>query len=218
VKRAAAPALAASLLLLGLLPARAAEVDVERLELGVRIEPGSRMLYARATFFLRNLGPDSVELLEFALPEKLADRFLLRAVWDRGGELGWRADPPEAGAAPALRVALRAPLAPRKGLVLVVAYDLDLNDFDAWGDRLQVTPESARLPTTGWYPWPANAHRLVPSQLRLFARVPKQWPVAAPAKLKRSQEGTLLTSYELVLFPVRPDEWLFRAGDSRVPQ
>jgi hypothetical protein len=192
--------------------AAAAQVEIERLELDARLEPQARAVYARATFFLRNRSYSSPDVLEFDFPAALAGRVRLGSVWDRNGELSWRADEVNPDGTRRLRVEVRAPLFPGKKLVVVVSYDLDLEGFAAAQDALQLTAESARLATTGWYPLPRGSEPDLPRRLRLTVRLPKEWQVAAPAKLKRLRDGTALASYELELQRVEPGQLLFRAG------
>jgi len=203
--------------LLGVPLAAAAQVEIERLELDARLEPQARAVYARATFFLRNRSYSSPDVLEFDFPAPLGGRARVNAVWDRQGELPWRADAAEGERAGPLRVALRSPLAFGKKLVVVVSYDLELEGFTAPPEALLVTPEGARLATTGWYPWPRGSEPDLPRRLRLTVRLPKEWQVAAPAKLKRLRDGTALASYELELQRVEPGQLLFRAGAALPP-
>lgn len=190
----------------------AAQLVIERVELTVRIEPRFQALYTKAKYLFRNRSYQDIDTFEFEFPASLAARVTLNTVWDRGGELPWRLDPAEEGATRLLLVALRAPLEPRKSLIVVVSYDLALEGFEAADKSLFVSPDGARLPTTGWYPLPAGSAQALPEALRLAVRLPREWPVEAPAKLKRISDGTLLAAYELELPHLRPDQLLFRAG------
>lgn len=215
-----AAALAVSFLLAGLFPAapaaQTAPVEVERLELTVRVDPAYQALYARAAFFLRNRTYGSPDVLEFDFPAALADRVRLGSVWDRNGELGWRADEVTADGVRRLRVQARAPLFPGKKLVVVVTYDLELEGFAAADDGLLVSRDVVRLPAAGWYPQLVDA-AAPPRALRLTARLPKDWQVQAPGKLKRLNDGTALASYEFDLKEGRPGDVLLRAGAPRPP-
>jgi hypothetical protein len=203
--------LALAALLLAALPV-AAQLEIERLELEARLDPREQALYTRATFFLRNRTPRSLEVLELDFPAALASRARVNAVWDRDGELPWRADEDEGPDARPLRVGLRTPLAFGKKLVVVVGYDLDLaSSASSPGDAV-VTEKSARLAATGWYPLPRSAAPALPRRLRLAVRLPKDWQVAASGKLKRLQEGSALATYEVTLERVEPGAPLLRAG------
>ncbi len=205
------PLLLAAGLLLTALPA-AAQLEIERVELEVRLDPREQALYARATYFLRNRGYRSPETLEFDFPAALAGRVRLGPVWDRNGELSWRADEVNPDGTRRLRVEVRAPLFPGKKLVVVVSYDLDLAEFGSSPADIVVTEKSARLAATGWYPLPRGAAPVLPRRLRLAVRLPKDWQVVASGKLKRLQAGTVLASYEVTLEHVEPGAPLLRAG------
>lgn len=220
------PLLVAASLLLTALPVHgepvqgepaAAQLEVEKLELTARVEPVERALYVRAAYFLRNRGRASPDSLELLFPVPVSPRLEVRAVWDRGGELPWRADTTSEDGARQLLVGLRAPLLPGKKLVLVASYDLDLEGYEAAGESLRLTQESAQLAATGWYPLPRGSEPALPRRLRLTVRLPKEWQVAAPVKFKRLRDGTALASYELELQRLEPGAWLFRAGVTLPP-
>lgn len=195
----------------------AAQIEVERVELSVRIDAPLHSLYTQARLLLRNRGPRSPAVLELAFPAPLGPRVRPGAVWDRKGELPWRSDPVEADSTRPLRVELRSPLAPGKRLVVVVSYDLNLKGFLSSGAALSVSRDGAQLPTTGWYPLPEGSPPASPQALRLTVRLPKEWQVTAPVKLKQLRDGTALASYELRLRPVEPGQWLLRAGQTLPP-
>lgn len=202
------------LLLAGLAPPlRAQEVSVARLEFDVRIDPPPQSLYVKATYHVRSARTRTI--LDFHLPAAVAARMDFRRVWDREGELSWRLVMADEGVPQALRVFLRAPLEPRRLLVLVVSYDLNLKEAGVPAVIATVEPDRARLATTGWYPLPTGSGTRLPLLLRLAVRLPKQWRVEAPVPLKQILDGTILDSYELELRRVRPDELLFRAQRPR---
>lgn len=194
-----------------------AQLEVERVELNVRIDARWQALYAQAKFDLRNHGPQSPDIVEFNFPAPLSPRLEIVTVWDRKGELPWRSDPVKEDTPRKLLVALRSPLAPEKKLALVVSYDLDLKDYAPPGAAVSVSSKSARLSTTGWYPLPARSDPALPRTLRLAVRLPKEWRVEAPVELKQLRDGTTLASYELELEPVEPSQLLFRAGSGLPP-
>ncbi|MFQ5776976.1 MAG: hypothetical protein ACE5IP_03100 [Terriglobia bacterium] len=206
----------ATLLLAGLLslapiPLRA-QLRAERVNLEVRIDPAPLAVYAKARLVLRNRNPKSRDIVELRFPAPLGSRVQVRAVWDRGGELGWRSDAGADGESRKLRIALRAPLRRGKKVEVVVSYDMDLTGFTSPEAPLEVSSSGARLGTTGWYPLPLGLDPAAPQRLRLSVRLPKEWRVSARARLKKLSNGTALASYELTLKRVEPGRWLLRAG------
>lgn len=195
----------------------AAELEVERVELNVHLDPPLQALYAQAKLTLRNRGLASLDAVELEFPRELEPRLQVRAVWDRGGELPWRQEPSEAGIPRPVLVGLRSFLDGGKKLTLVVSYDLNLKEFAGADGALRVSPEKASLPTTGWYPVPVGSDAPLPRSLRLTVRLPKEWRVSAPGKLKQIRDGTALASYELEVKPVEPGRWLFRAEANLPP-
>lgn len=202
-----------------LLPAnqRAAQLEVERAEVNVHLDPPLLALYARAKLVLRNRSGQNLETLELEFPAPLGPRIKVRAVWDRGGELPWRAGPADEGAPRTLVVALRSPLPPEKESVVVVSYDVELEGFAAPKGPLSISSESAWLSTTGWYPLPGGSEPALPQELRLVVRLPKRWQVTAAVELKQISKGTALASYELELQTVEPGRILVRAGTALLP-
>lgn len=201
------------LCVLGLGPRPAAALDspleVERVELSVRLDPPLQALYAQAHFLLRQHGLPGRDVIAFRVPAAVGPRLHVAAVWDDQGELPWRFDAEKAGPW-ALRVELRSPLRLGKRMVVVVNYELELGGAGL-PEGAAVSEESALLLTTGWYPFPAGPNQRLPRELRLTARLPKQWQVEAPVKVKKLNDGTALASYELRLRPVEPGQLLLRA-------
>jgi len=204
------------LLLVGVLLAApvspAAELEVERVELSVQLDPEAQALYATARLFVRNPGPAALEILEFSVPAPLGRHFECRSVWVRKGELGWRLDPVEESSAARLRVALLTPLKAGKKLVIGISYEVNLEGLSAPDAPARVSPQNARLSTTGWYPLPAGSGSVAPQRLRLAVRLPKDWRVSAPVEIKRITDGSALASYELELKHFEPGQLLFGAA------
>ena len=197
---------------------RAAPLELERLDLEVHIDPRFQALYAKAQLVLRNDARESRDTVELEFSAPLAPRIQVRSVWDRRGELPWRLDSVSGANAPRLLlVGLRSALAPGKKQVVVVSYEVDLQGFTASAAPVAVSSESARLSTTGWYPVPAGSDPALPRALHLTVRLPKEWQVAAPVKLKQLRDGTALASYELELPRVQPGQLLLRAGTALPP-
>lgn len=204
-----------SLLLAGvLLPAPgvpAAELQVERVELSVQLDPELHALYATARLFLRNPSHQALDILDFTVPAPLGARFECRSVWVREGELGWRLDPVEDNAA-TLRVALSSPLKAGKKLVVGISYEVNLEGLRAPGAPASVSAQNAQLSTTDWYPLPvAGSGLAVPARLRLAVRLPKDWRVSAPTEVKKIADGSALASYELEVKQVEPGQLLLSA-------
>jgi len=189
----------------------AAELELERVELSVHLDPALQALYTTARLFLRNPGPEVLDVLDFDVPAPLGGRFECRSVWVRQGELGWRLDPVEDSAAARLRVALLSPLKAGKKLVVGIRYEVNLEGLSDPDTPASVSSRSAQLLTTGWYPQPAGSDSVVPQRLRLAVRLPKDWEVRAPAEVKRISDGSALAGYELELKSVGPGQLLFRA-------
>lgn len=201
--------LAGTLLATPVLPA--AELEVERVELSVQLDPEAQALYATARLFLRNPGHPALDILDFTVPAPLGERFDCRSVWVRKGELAWRLDPVEDSAAARLRVALLSPLKAGKKLVIGVSYEVDLEGLSPPDAPASVAPHNARLSTTGWYPLPAGTGSATPERLRLAVRLPKDWRVNAPVKVKRITDGSALASYEVELKHFAPGQLLVGA-------
>lgn len=190
----------------------AAELEVERVELSVQLDPEAQAFYATARLFLRNSGYLALEILDFTVPAPLGERFECRSVWARKGELGWRLDPVEDSGAARLRVALLTPLKAGKKLVIGISYEVNLEGLSALDPPASVSAQNARLSTTGWYPRPAASGSAVPQRLRLAVRLPKDWRVSAPIKVKRISDGSALASYELELKHLESGQLLFGAA------
>lgn len=210
-RRASVPAF---LLLLGVapLPALAANapVGVERLELDARIDPSGPALYAKANMVLRNRSRAPVELVEFQLPAPLGARTVVENVWDRNGQLAWRSDAVEADQPLAITVALRLPLPPGDRQRIVISFAMKLEGL-APPTAAQVSAQSARLATSGWYPALADAGAAQPEWIRLTVRLPKDWRVEGATKPKRVLVGEASASYEITLQHLTPDALLFAA-------
>jgi hypothetical protein len=206
---------AASLVLSGLLlaapTAAATPLEVERLELNVHLDPNEQALYATAKLVLRNRGYQNLEILEFTWPEALSPHVDCNSAWGRQGELPWRLDPPEKDTPRRLLVALLSPLRPGKKLVLGINYELALEELLDSEALVLVSPQKVQLRTTGWYPLPRDSDGAPPPVLRLTVRLPKEWRVSAPFKLKKINEGTALASYELEVKSAGPGQLLLRA-------
>lgn len=195
----------------------AAQWGVERVDLSARIDPGAHALYAKASLVLRNRSREMLNTVELAFPAPLGSRIQVKNVWDRRGELPWRSDPVEAKEPRLLLMGLRAALPPGKKLLVVVSYDVDLQSFTVAKAALVLWADGARLETTGWYPLPTDSGRTVPRRLRLAIRLPKQWQVVAPVRIKQLRNGTALASYEVELNRVEPSQLLLRAGTAPPP-
>jgi len=194
------------------LPARAAdaEVSVERLELDARIDPGGPALYAKANMVLRNHSRAPVELVDFQIPAPLGARTVVENVWDRNGQLAWRSDAVEADQPLAITVALRLPLTPGDRKRIVVSFAIRLEGLNAPA-AAQVSAQSARLATTGWYPSLAGPEPTLPQWVRLTVRLPKDWRVEGATKPKRVMSGEASNSYEVTLEHLSPEGVLFSA-------
>ena len=194
------------------LPGRAAgaPVGVERLELDARLDPSGPALYAKANMVLRNRSRAPVELVEFQLPAPLGARTTVENVWDRNGQLAWRSDSVEADQPLAITVALRLPLAPGDRQRIVVSFAMKLEGLESPA-AAQVSAQSARLATSGWYPALAGSEPALPEWIRLTVRLPKDWRVEGATRPKRVMEGTASSSYEVTLGHMTPDALLFGA-------
>lgn len=221
LRRSRRPILRLALLLSGfwLLPPAplAAQLRAERVELDVQIDPNLQALYVQAKLEIHNRGGKALDILELEFPAPLGSRLQVKTAWDEGGELAWRSDPVEETVPRPLRVVLRSPLAPGRKRLVVVSYELSLNGFAHPAAAAVVSEDSARLSTTGWYPWPRNSDPAAPQTLRLTVRLPKQWRVAAPTRLKKIREGTALAIYELEIKRVEPGRLVFQAGAAGPP-
>ncbi len=197
------------------LPARAADaaVSVERLELDARIDPGGPGLFAKANMVLRNHSRAPVELVDFQIPAPLGARTVVENVWDRNGQLAWRSDAVEADQALAITVALRLPLTPGDRKRIVVSFAIRLEGLTAPA-AAQVSAQSARLATTGWYPALAGPDAGMPEWVRLSVRLPKDWRVEGATRPKRVFVGEASASYELTLERLPPEGVLFSATAS----
>lgn len=212
--------LAVSLLLgAAALPARAADaaVSVERLELDARIDPGGPGLFAKANMVLRNHSSAPVELVDFQIPAPLGARTLVENVWDRNGQLAWRSDAVEADQPLAITVALRLPLTPGDRKRIVVSFAIRLAGLSAPA-AAQVSAQSARLATTGWYPALVGPEPALPEWVRLTVRLPKDWRVEGATRPKRVLVGEASASYELTLDHLPPEGLLFSATAPSVPK
>lgn len=212
---ASRPARQRSLLLLcallaGALSARAANLEVEQVDIQARLDPRFQALYATVRLVVRNRSLQPLEVLEFGLAETLGARVLYNGAWDREGELDWRAHYEDEAKPPLLRVALRRPLRPGKKVTLGVRYEIGFQTAAATAPA-SVSPDGARLAAIGWYPLPAGAEPAGPRLLRLAARLPKEWQVSAPVALRKTHDGTALATYELTLKSVVPGETLLQA-------
>lgn len=195
-----------------------AQVTVEKVELNVQLDPRFQAVYAKAKLVLRNHSGRSYDVLKFSFPAPLGSHVEVSSVWDREGDLAWRGDlTGKEEAEQVLLVVLRSALAPGKKRVLVVSYDVNLGGSNATDAPVVISSKGARLLTTGWYPLPTGSDPAVPGRLRLAVRLPKEWQVTAPVKLKRLRNGTALASYELRLETIEPGEVLLRAVPSPPP-
>ncbi len=185
-------------------------MSVERLELDARIDPGGPALYAKANMVLRNHGRSPVELVDFEIPAPLGARTVVENVWDRNGQLAWRSDAVEADQPLAITVALRLPLASGDRKRIVVSFAIRLAGLSAPA-AAQISQQSARLETTGWYPALAGPEPALPEWVRLTVRLPKDWRVEGATKPKRVLAGEASNSYELTLDRLSPGGLLFSA-------
>ena len=189
---------------------------VERAELDAQIDPQTQTVYAKAGLLLRNPGSEPLDVIEFGVPAPLGSRTEVKSVWDRDGQLAWRSDPVEEKQPRTLQVALRSLLKPGKKIRLVVSFETNLEGMAA-GAAASVSASGAQLATTGWYPLPVGSGPMPPESLRLTVRLPKEWRVVAPEKVKKIHAGTALTTYEIGLDEVRPEQILLRAGPGGPP-
>ena len=187
----------------------AAPVVVERLELDARLDPSGPALFAKANMVLRNRSRAPIDLVEFQLPAPLGAQTVVENVWDRNGQLAWRSDPVEASQPLSITVALRLPLSPGDRQRIVVSFATKFEGLTVPA-AAQVSRQTARLATTGWYPALVSPESAAPQWIRLTVRLPKDWTVEGPTKPKRVLEGAATASYEITLAQVTPDGLLFR--------
>lgn len=210
----ARPQLACLVAFAGFLAAHAmgpsASLGVEGVDTEVQLDPNFQAAYVTARLRLRHEGLEPLEWVELDFPAELAPRIELHTVWDRRGELEWQFAWVKEKLPRTLRVALRSPLNPGDKLILGVSYAIDTLELAA-GTPVLVSPQVARLSTTGWYPLPVARDLRPPNALRLTLRLPKEWQVTSTAKLKRIRNGTKLATYELSLKPVQAGQVLVQA-------
>jgi hypothetical protein len=192
------------------LPAQRTPVEIERLELDVRLDPAEQALSAKANMVLRNRGGNHVEIVGLFIPAPLGQRAVIERAWDYHGQLAFRADPVDANQSQQIQVALRAPLKPGGKQRIVLSYTLALDALPNSSSSTTLTAQRARLAATGWYPAPALS--APPGFIRLSVRLPKAWRVWALAKPKRVLEGQAMASYEMTIKNAAVDAVLFTAA------
>ncbi|MGH9863011.1 MAG: hypothetical protein ACRD35_06260 [Candidatus Acidiferrales bacterium] len=187
-----------------------ASLYVEGVETEVQLDATFQAAYVTARLRLRHEGLEPLDRVELDFPAELGPRIEVRTVWDRRGELEWQFAWVKEKLPRTLRVALRAPLNPGEKFILGVSYGIDTLKLPA-GTPVSVSPQAARLSTTGWYPLPPAPDPRPPNALRLTLRLPKEWQVTSYAKLKRLRNGTKLATYEVLLKPVEAGRLLVEA-------
>ncbi len=214
MRASARPRLVCLLAFAGILAAEAvgpsASLGVEGVETEVQLDPSLQAAYVTARLRLRHEGLEPLDSVELDFPAQLASRIEVHTMWDSRGELEWQFAWVKEKLPRTLRVALRSPLNPGQKLILGMSYAIDTLEL-ATGTPVLVSPQAARLSTTGWYPLPAAADPRPPNALRLTLRLPKEWQVTSAVKLKRIRNGTKLATYELSLKPVRAGQVLVHA-------
>jgi hypothetical protein len=191
-------------------PAAAAPLEIRKADFSVHLDPRFRALYATVLLTLRNGGGQPLDILEFEFPPPLGSLTTVLDAWDREGPLEWRSDVVEVGTPRELLVALRRELQPGKKIILGLRYEIALPDLSVEAPAV-IGENGARLATSGWYPVPARASSSLPRKLRLDVRLPVDWQVHSPVRVKERVRGKALAHYALELKNVQPEEALLRA-------
>lgn len=198
------------------LHAQRAPVEIERLELDVRLDPVEQALSAKANLVLRNRSGNHVEVVELFIPGPLGARAEVERAWDYNGQLAFRADAVGTNQSQQIQVALRAPLKPGGKQRIVVSYTIALSGLPNSPTGTALSPQRAQLAATGWYPAPALS---APApHILLAVRLPKNWRVWALAKPKRVLEGEVMASYEVTIKNAAADAVLVRAAATGSPE
>jgi hypothetical protein len=198
------------------LPAQRTPVEIERLDLDVRLDPAEQALSAKANMVLRNRSGNHVEVVELFIPAPLGNRAVVERAWDYHGQLAFRADPVDVNQSQQIQVALRSPLKPGGKRRIVLTYRLAMDALPNSPAGTAITSQRARLAAVGWYPAPALS--APPSRIRLSVRLPKDWRVWALAKPKLVLEGQASASYEMTIKNAAADTLLFTAAATDSPE
>ena len=184
-------------------------LNVEEVELDVRLEPATYTLSAKVMLGLRSRSLKPVEAIRLVVPAPFADRAHIYAVWDRSGFLAWHSQRIKKDLL--IVTTFAQPIGALGQRWLVIRFDLDFTHFDAPDAPAQLTPHAASLRATGWYPLPLGVRPRQFNKLRLGLRLPRTWRLRSHAESKHLHTGTEFTEYELTAEAVSASSLLFCA-------